>query len=462
VGFSSPKSISSFRFFTNSQIVALLPDGNLFWKSSVFNGACSGTPVIGEDGSFVYFTRNTIADGYFTILAADLDGIAYFDDHTQPRPFAPPGIYHNPAEGYYLGGAGNTNDLVIFASTGFYGEMGVDVGSLFAFQLPLLDAEPAVTLMNNASSWYSFSAPKITNSGYSMYMTSSRNQFRAWVGSVGDKTNQFHKLSTETVSFPRAIPAWLAPTASVALSNSPSKPMVFGGAATDIMVGYTFDMKEMWTVASSSSIQVAAKVSTQDDRVYWVEENGMVHSSNTASGIDFWAVQLSTAPVRSDFAQTSDGSTLFFTDVDGNMIAWSVAVVPTRTPTTAPTGIFSPSPSSVLTKAPTTRSLAPLPKASSGSTSPSAAPSSAAPSAAPSAGQSAAVTSDPTITAAPVSKAPTKLITPVPSAEPSSLPTSTPTVRTQAPTVLNTSTPTSGAAATMALSSFVFILLLLF
>lgn len=147
---------------------------------------------------------------------------------------------------------------------------GVDIDYLFAFQLPPLDAEPAVTLRNSASTQYTFSASNITNRGYRMYMTSSHNLFRTCIAFGGDKTNQFHTLLMPTTSFPRLVPSWLSPSASVVLSSSPLKPVISVGATTNIMVGYTFDMKEMYTVASSSRIQMQARVSPHDDRVYCV------------------------------------------------------------------------------------------------------------------------------------------------------------------------------------------------
>jgi len=370
VGTASRSSLTQHSLLVlspHSQIVALLPDGKPFWKSSIFDGACSGTPVVGEDGTLVYFTRNTATTGSFTILSAGLNGTAYFNNFTEPRPFAPPGIYHSPTEGYYLGGDGNSNDIVIFSNTAFYGETTVGVGSLFAFQSPLFGEPPSVTLLNNATTWYSFSPPKITNNGYSMYIPVSRSQFRAWVGAAGDNLNQFHRLPTATIQFPRGNPAWLAPYASVALSSSPTKPMVFGGTAAYLMVGYTFDMKEMWKVASTSNIRAEAKVSPQDDRVYWVEENSKVHCTNTTSGSEIWAIQLSFAPVRSDFAQTSDGSSLFFTDVAGNLIALSVAVAPSHAPTTQAVGTPSKAPST----SPTTAFPTNVPISSAPSTAPS-------------------------------------------------------------------------------------------
>jgi hypothetical protein len=327
-----------------------------------------------------------------------------------------------------LGGTGNTNDLVIFASTAFPGEMGVDLGSLFAFQLPLLDEEPIVNMINNSSSWYSFSPPKFSNFGYSMYMTVSRNQFRAWIGSAGDKINQFHKLSTANIGFSRGNPAWLAPAASVALSSSPTEPMVFGGTSANLMVGYTYDMQEMWTVGSSSSIQVEAKVSPQDDRVYWVEENSKVHSANALTGEDFWVTQISSAPVRSSFALSSDGSTLYLTDVAGNVVVWTVAVPPTRSPTVKASDVPSASPSTV----PTMVTLPPtITPSNTASESPSTSP-------------SATITLAPS--PAPITASPTKMITTEPTvATPS--PTASPTVRTPAPSTLTKSLPTSGAAA---------------
>ena len=322
-------------------------------------------------------------------------------------------------------GTGNTNDLVIFASTAFPDETGVDSGSLFAFQLPLLDAEPTVNVIHNSSSWYSFSPPKLSNFGYSMYMTVSRNQFRAWIGSAGDKNNQFHKASTANVEFARGKPAWLAPAASVALSSSPTEPMVFGGTSANLMVGLTYDMQQMWAVNSSSSILVEAKVSPQDDRVYWVEENSKVHSSNALTGEDFWVTQISSIPVRSSFALSSDGSTLYLADFAGNVIAWTVAFPPSSSPTVKASEVPSASPSTVPTTVmPTTIA------SGSPSTSPSAT-ATLAPSTAP---ISVSPTTEPTVATAS---------------------SASPTLRTLAPSTGINSLPTSGAAAAKLLISTV-------
>jgi hypothetical protein len=206
----------------------------------------------------------------------------------------------------------------------------------------------------------------------------------------------------------------------VALSSSPTEPMVFGGTSANLMVGLTHDMQQMWAVNCSSSILVQAKVSPQDDRVYWVEENSKVHSTNALTGEDFWVIQISSAPVRSSFALSSDGSTLYLADFAGNVIAWTVAVPPTSSPTVKASDVPSASPST----APSMRTVPPMIMPSNiASESPST-----------------------NASLAPITASPTKMIMKEPTVVRPS-PTVSPTIRTPAPTTMAKTPPTSGAAA---------------
>jgi hypothetical protein len=84
----------------------------------------------------------------------------------------------------------------------------------------------------------------------------------------------------------------------------------------------------------------------------------------TLKGKDFWVTQISSAPVRSSFALSSDGSTPYLTDDAGNVVLWTVAVPPTRSFTLKATDVPSAPPSTVptmVTLPPTVPTMVTLP-----------------------------------------------------------------------------------------------------
>jgi hypothetical protein len=323
-------------------IYALNPaDGSVLWNSQQLEGACSGTPVISEDGNYIFFTHNLVDTGFFTVLMAGLGGIPLYSRADPAQPYGPPGIFHNPAEGYYPGGSGNRNDIVIFAYTPKPTEIDVGTGGIFVFQFPVgFQGEPdnlAARPLNDVS-WQSTTAPRLFNSGYSMMFAVSRSSFRVWNGNFGDQVNRFDKQATKRMEYERGEPTWEAVLASLELSSDPVAPMAFGGTASNAFIGFDSFMNQMWRVNTTFPIYAEARVSPDDKTVYFVERNGRVYAVDTETGVIRWEQSLGGISTLSDFAQSKSGKYLYFNNQAGILNAWQVADTPSPAPSVSPSG----------------------------------------------------------------------------------------------------------------------------
>lgn len=339
-------------------------DGNLNWVSIPLEGAAAGSPLTSYDGRYVYLTHNSnfMSIGHFTvldILGATTDTAIFplYSEFNQTNPFSPPGIYHNPAEGYYDGGQGNTNDIVVWAHAPNPTEGGVGSGASFVFQFPMnyvgssqaearqADGQNQLSmplywniLGDEVKNWQSTSAPVLANYGRSLYWSVSRSQFRAWVGQAGSNVERFSRFRTSSPSFRRGNPPYVAPPNSPALSSNSTEPMIFVGSAGNEFVKMDYLMTEDTAIIrnTASSVSSRAIVSPDDEYVYFTEFTGFLHQARTSDLEDAW-VQGGTAPLDGEFSLTSDGTMLIVGDVTGKITAYKVASSPTAPPTLAPT-----------------------------------------------------------------------------------------------------------------------------
>ena len=99
-------------------------NGNELWVSLPMEGIPSGTPVISDDGDYVFMTHNANFNsiGYFSALWAAEAGTLFYSMSNETSAFGPLGIYHSPAEGYYDGenGVDNTNDMIMWSVAGLW------------------------------------------------------------------------------------------------------------------------------------------------------------------------------------------------------------------------------------------------------------------------------------------------------------------------------------------------------
>ena len=352
-------------------------EGNEMWKSGQLEGVASGTPVASGAGDLVYLTHNSNfqSTGHFTCLMASMGGQTIFSQQNTTNPFSPPGIYHNPVEGYYDGGEGNTNDIVMWSFQPKPEDTTVGVGATFAFQLPIAypDENPSSYILLGAEerNFQSIVKPVLTNQGRSVYFGTSRSGYTCWVGVENLKRFYFSRASTGNEGFARGIldeDAGLYPSqgvyASPGLSSDPAAPIVFGGTASTEFVRMNHDLTNPQVIPTDSIVKTQPIVGPEDSVVYYIEEDGIVHRADFDDLFDYWTYSLA-AGVLGQFALRKNGSILYVADVNGFVTALKVVdIPPTDPPTPVPTEAASDSPSqapAVPTDPPTDAPATPAP-----------------------------------------------------------------------------------------------------
>ena len=323
-----------------SVVYALSPDtGTVIWTSQALEGACSGTPVISQDGEYVFLTHNLLSAGHFSILSASKNGLPLYSQLDPNQPYAPPGIYYNPQEGYYPGGSGNSNDIIMWAYRPRSTELTVGSGLTMAFQFPFGFTGEATNLAITTLSvvtWQTITAPRLFNMGYSMMWGVSRSEFRVWNGGLGDTQHRFDKAASNTAEFPRGEPKGQAIFAALELSSSATEPMAFGGAASSVFAGFDYKLNEMWRINTTFPIFAEARISPDDATVYCVEQNGRVHSIDVLTGKERWSALLGGVATTSNFGQSKSGKFLYFNNQGGKLQAWQIADAPSPAPSSSP------------------------------------------------------------------------------------------------------------------------------
>jgi hypothetical protein len=353
-------------------------------------GECSGTPLASDDGNFVFLTHNTASSGTFTVLDAETGEVFYqFNDDVQP--FSPPGIYHNPTQGNYVGGEGNTNDILVWANKPMPGEDTIDEATTnaasFAFQFPigfdgLTNVGVEAIILLNWTNWQAIAPPTIVNQGDSMYWGVSRSNIEGWFG--GDR-ERFDTPGTSRVGYDRASvynrdwPASQPVWSKMTYSNVGGMEMVFGGTAGFQLAALTGAMEPVWNVTLISRILADPKVSPGGDILWAIEEEGIVHAYSAMNGDEEELLDYAATPsnVVAGYDLTEDGSILYFADEIGIVRGIRVAEsAPTPPPTSAPPTTPGPAMAPV---APTTPSPQMAPAAAPVPTAPTSTPITMAP-----------------------------------------------------------------------------------
>jgi hypothetical protein len=238
--------------------------GEEVWASETLKGSCSGSPVVSENGEYVFINHNLLASGSFTVLQAESNGATLFSYMDKIQPFGPLGIHHHPNEGYYLGGQMNDNDILLWAYRPSINSTTVGTGMIFAFQFPMGFTGDSTTLAVKslgAVTWQAITAPSIFNNGYSMIWGVSRSEFRAWNGNFGIATSRFDKASTGSAEFPRGDPKSQPVYTALELSSDPIEPMAFGGTSSNQFVAFNSFLKEMWRINTTFPVFAEARIS---------------------------------------------------------------------------------------------------------------------------------------------------------------------------------------------------------
>jgi hypothetical protein len=296
--------------------------------------------------------------GHFTILDGPT-GEIFHAQKNKDAPFAPPGIHHGPAEGYYDGGENNRNDILLWSVQPKPDDNAVGSGMTFAFQFPIGfvgDAnDVGYTVLGDAvRDFQAIQKPVFTNDGRTVYWGTTRSQFRCWVGEEGKNRYRFSRPSTANLGFSRGTPASQAVFAPLALTNSKEELFLFGGTAAAEFVRLNADLTDELLVATTGLVSTEALVSPDDFYVYYVEFNGFLHQASTEDLMDSWVYDLR-IPVEGESALRKDGTMLYIADVTGSIHALRVADLPSEAPSVAPTE----APSVAATALPTKISPAP-------------------------------------------------------------------------------------------------------
>jgi outer membrane protein assembly factor BamB len=77
--------------------------------------------------------------------------------------------------------------------------------------------------------------------------------------------------------------------AALEFSSDPMKPMAFGGAASNVIAGFDYLLTEMWRANTTFPVYAEARISPDDETVYFVEQNGRVHAIEATTGKVRWS-----------------------------------------------------------------------------------------------------------------------------------------------------------------------------
>eukprot|EP00980_Cylindrotheca_fusiformis_P031004 scaffold25699_cov137-Cylindrotheca_fusiformis.AAC.8 len=384
IGYKAAADVDSYTL-----VVALGMDGTKLYESPKLSGLNSGSPVISNDGKYVFLTHNSgdRNTGYFTILKENLD--VFNQNIHQGGPFAPPGIYHSPAEGFYdtvtieggavvADGTGNTNDMIMWSLTILEAGESVAEGELFGFQFqdgyednPTSANYFVLTRQNGSSSrgFRTITPPLITNQGRSAFWTGSRSDYNCFIGKAdmarahfnrGPNVDDFDVFGFASNSDWPGQPIWTVPAT---FNDGNGTTVAFGATASPQFVRITtffpsvesFDVEFNATVKDTTALIFASPVLDPQQRaVYYVEANGTVHQADFETMEDLWDTELKIEDgVQSEIALNGDGTVLYVVSTKGYVRAFDVAQgAPTVSPSMAPA---EPQPSSApVSIAPTT------------------------------------------------------------------------------------------------------------
>jgi len=349
--------------------------GNFLWESTPLSGVQAGTPQPTSDGRYVMVNYNLEqSTGYFSVLdtsqaAPGAALAAAYTGSNQTNPFSPLGVYHNPSEGYYDGGEGNTNDMFVWAFDTAGDAQAVGVGQMFGFQMPVDGSSMEYMLLGGSRTFQASLPPVLTNQGRSMYWAVTKAEQRCWVGSATTSAARFSRGRTETANFARGSPPYASAKAPPSVSSDVAQPIVYGPSATNQIWRMNFDYSQVLTMDTTSIVSSRIAVSPQGDRIYYVTNNGLLVQANADTLETIWTLEIG-APVEADITLNPFGTMLYVADTIGNVrgiqVAESDGVTepPVPMPTTAPVSpVPTPEPVPTVAPPPTTPSPTKVPTA---------------------------------------------------------------------------------------------------
>lgn len=303
--------------------------GEELWVSTPLNGVNSGSPVVSLDGKFVFLTHNNASQsiGHFTILDGST-GAKYHSESNLLSPFAPIGIHHAPAEGYYDGGQDNRNDILVWSARPMPNETSVSPGAMFGFQFPIgfsgQEDVGAFRLGEGDRDFRAIARPVFGNDGRSLYVGTTRSMYRCWVGEVGANRHRFSRAKTASIGFSRGNPASQAVWAPLALFQEKEELYLFGGTAANEFIRLNSNFSNDLMISTTSLVKTEARISPDNMYTYYVELEGQLHQASTGDLADSWIYRFRES-VEGEFSLTKDGTVVYIGDVTGLVHALRVA-----------------------------------------------------------------------------------------------------------------------------------------
>jgi outer membrane protein assembly factor BamB len=335
--------------FDPSVVVKRDMAGNLLSVSPSLQGEHAGSPVVSDDGNYVFLTHNSPdkTTGYFTILNANLGLVV---TRSNAGAFAPPGIYHSPEEGFYdaipgiADGVLNTNDLIMWSLTPEAPNVPVPVGLIFGFQFAIdfdITDVDALNYFNMGSdrAFQTITPPVITNKGRSVYWSTSRSEYFGFIGNPEVDRARFNRNPNLRLQFEQnsqwsGQPIFSTPAVS---TDENGGAVVFGGSASNEFFRFThfFNGTEGEaskiviattpdTTATSTFIVASPVIDPLARAVYYVESDGTLHQANYDTIEDIWTESIPDG-VQGEMSMNADGSILYVMSVEGRILALGVA-----------------------------------------------------------------------------------------------------------------------------------------
>jgi hypothetical protein len=267
--------------------------GQELWISDVLEGVPSGNPVVSLDGTYVFLNHNSFfgSIGHFSIIDGSTGQTVYSQNRTD-SPFAPLGIHHAPAEGYYDGGQNNRNDILVWSFRQMPDDISVSPGATFVFQFPIgFNGEMhhvSFSRLGNADrNFRTIARPTFASDGLSLYLATTRSQFRCWTGKAGINRYRFNRPKTASVGFSRGDPPMQAVWAPLAISSvSDQEFYLYGGTASNEFVRLNANFSEELMTVTASLVKTEARVSPDKNYVYYIETAGRLHQARSTDLMD--------------------------------------------------------------------------------------------------------------------------------------------------------------------------------
>eukprot|EP00980_Cylindrotheca_fusiformis_P030998 scaffold25699_cov137-Cylindrotheca_fusiformis.AAC.2 len=345
-----------------SRVIAVsIPSHKSLWKSAQLPGIPMGSPLPyvnrndeASNPNYIVLTHNknisTVNDtqqvGHMTLLSAENGDVKYTIPESEleltPKGFGPPSVATNPSRGMYAEGMQNSNDIVVWASNDEDGRG--TAGHTFAFQLPTAFkdvtgdlSELGVEVLKRVS-WNAVTRPALSRNGTHMYFGVTDNQLRGWTGKARFDQNADWSAATLFDDDSRA------PIPTTPVLSCDENRLFVSSSSFDFASVNTITGKANWKVSGTSAFLSEARISPDDERIYVAQSaDGRIFCYDQQSGDSCWERSCDdfeedcSNSIRADFAVSTSGQFLYFSDVKGRVIALKLGdVAESSEPTAAP------------------------------------------------------------------------------------------------------------------------------